>query len=141
MRHYHLTYVETKHFGKIVVAFERVGWSAMCFPLNKAFGMLNGEMTVIRCPDVLDDPGDDIKGVDVADMLCQECLQRDFSDLTERFDQLPDRYFKWVRCNKCDKYVSDLMDDAVDSGILAPMLLEGSVFCYMMLPYGLLENI
>ena len=46
-----------------------------------------------------------------------------------------------LRVRSYDKYVSDLMDDAADSGIVSPKILEETVFFYEFSSYGLLATI
>lgn len=141
MNKYRLTYVETEHFGKIVVLSERWGRENRFFPVHKALGMYDGELESITETAVLSDPGNDIRYVDAADMLCQKYAGCQFAYLINRFVTVPEQWIRMLRIRSYDKYVSDLMDDAVDSGIVSPMLLEESVFFYEFSPYGLLATI
>lgn len=141
MSRYHLTYVETEHFGKIIVLSEKISLVNRYFPCHRALGVQNGDIVSISDTAVLTDPGDDIRSVDVADLLCREYMGCDFSNLTNQFIQIPDQWTKRLRIRKYDMYISDLMDDAVDSGIVTPRLLEESVFFYEFSPYGLLATI
>lgn len=142
MNRHMLTFVETEHFGKIVVLSEQLIYeSSRYFPCHKALGIYDGELVSITDTSVLSDPGDDIRYVTVADLLCREYMGCAFEDLTKCFIELPRQYSKKLRCRKYDKYVSDLMDDAADSGVVTPMLLEESVFFYELHPYGLLATI
>lgn len=141
MSRYRLTYVETEHFGKIIVLSEYVGLANRYFPCHRALGVQNGDIVSISDTAVLTDPGDDIRSVDVADLLCREYMGCDFNKITDQFIQIPDQWTRALRVRSYDKYVSDLIDDAVDSGIVSPKILEETVFFYEFSSYGLLATI
>ena len=141
MSRYRLTYVETEHFGKIIVLSEHVGLINRYIPCHRALGVQNGDIVSISDTAVLTDPGNDIRSVDVADLLCREYMGCDFSNLTNQFIQIPDQWTRRLRTRKYDRYISDLIDDAVDSGIVSPMILEETVFFYEFSSYGLLATI
>lgn len=141
MSRYRLTYVETEHFGKIIVLSEHIGLMNRYIPCHRALGVQNGDIVSISDTAVLTDPGNDIRSVDVADLLCREYMGCDFSKITDQFIQIPDQWTRALRVRKYDMYVSDLMDDAVDSGIVSPMILEETIFFYEFSPYGLLATI
>lgn len=138
---YRLTYVETEHFGKIIVLSEHVGLINRYIPCHRALGVQNGDIVSISDTAVLTDPGNDIRSIDVADLLCREYMGCDFGNLTNQFIQIPDQWTRRLRTRKYDRYISDLMDDAVDSGIVSPMILEETVFFYEFSSYGLLATI
>lgn len=136
-----LVYIETAHFGKVIMVGARFVYGGDGYVIRGGLGVHDGKL--IPIPDYMmieADKTHEVKKVEIPDLICQRYHNCSFSELMKKFVQLPQAE-KMHRLGKpSDRYISSLMDEAADSSVVYPTVTEQSgVFFYYLRPDGIVS--
>lgn len=134
-----LVYIETAHFGKFILTGSRFTYGSEGYVVHNGIGVRDGELVPISdYMRIEQDKVREVKKVEIPDFICQRYHDCSFDKFMKKFVQLPqaDKLHRWGRSS--DKYISHLMDEAVDSAVVYPTVTEQSgVFFYYLRPDGI----
>lgn len=134
-----LIYIETAHFGNIIMTGDRFRYGSEGYFSQGGIGVRDGELVSIGdfCMFVEQDKVRETKRVEVPDFICKRYHDCSFGELLKKFVEVPQagKMVRWGHDH--DKFISELMDEASDSAVVRPMASEQGVFFYDIRPDGI----